>query len=105
MLAPPALAKPNDDAVLAHYLAVAAAVDLPVVVQDHPASSGVTMSVALLATIAERAPNARVIKLEDEPSPPKIGRLLAARPDLRIAGRSRRDRCCSRSCGVAPSGR
>ena len=33
--------RPNDDAVLAHYLAVAAAVDLPVVVQDHPASSGV----------------------------------------------------------------
>ena len=62
------------------------AVDLPVVVQDHPASSGVTMSVGLLTTIAERAPNARVIKLEDEPSPPKIGRLLAARPDLRILG-------------------
>ena len=86
MLAPPALARPNDDAVLAHYLAVAAAVDLPVVVQDHPASSGVTMSVGLLTTIADRAPNARVIKLEDEPSPPKIGRLLAARPDLRILG-------------------
>ena len=32
------------------------------------------------------APNARVIKLEDEPSPPKIGRLLAARADLRILG-------------------
>ena len=86
MLAPPALARPNDDAVLAHYLAVAAAVDVPVVVQDHPASSGVTMSVGLLTTIADRAPNARVIKLEDEPSPPKIGRLLAARPDLRILG-------------------
>ncbi len=86
MLAPPALARPNDDAVLAHYLAVAAAVDLPVVVQDHPASSGVTMSVGLLATIADRAANARVIKLEDEPSPPKIGRLLAARDDLRILG-------------------
>ena len=86
MLAPPALARPNDDAVLAHYVAVAASVELPVVVQDHPASSGVTMSVGLLATIAERAPNARVVKLEDEPSPPKIGRLLAARPDLRILG-------------------
>jgi 4-hydroxy-tetrahydrodipicolinate synthase len=86
MLAPPALTRPNDDAVLGHYLAVAAAVDLPVVVQDHPASSGVPMSVGLLATIADRAPNARVVKLEDEPSPPKISRLLAARPDLRILG-------------------
>ena len=86
MLAPPVLARPNDAAVLSHYLAVASAVDLPIVVQDHPASSGVYMSVDLLATIAERAPSCRVVKLEEEPSPPKVGRLLAARPDLRILG-------------------
>src|SRR4029077_17641160 len=58
----------------------------PVAGQDPPASSGVTMSVGLLTTIADRAPNAQVIKLEDEPSPPKVGRLLAARPDLRSMG-------------------
>src|SRR3954452_18748259 len=67
MLAPPALTRPNDDAVLGHYLAVAAAVEIPVVVQDHPASSGVTMSVGLLTTIADRARNASVIKLAEEP--------------------------------------
>jgi len=55
-------------------------------VQDHPASSGVYMSVDLLVTIAERAPACRVVKLEEEPSPPKVGRLLAARPDLRVLG-------------------
>jgi len=86
MLAPPALARPNDAAVLAHYLAVATAVDVPIVVQDHPASSGVFMSVELLATIAERAPACRVVKLEDEPSPPKVGRLAAAAPGVRILG-------------------
>lgn len=86
MLAPPGLARPNDAAILAHYLAVAGAIDLPVVVQDHPASSGVFMSVELLAAIAEEAPTCRVVKLEDEPSPPKIGRLLAASPDLRVLG-------------------
>lgn len=86
MLAPPALARPNDATVLAHYLAVAVAVDLPVVVQDHPASSGVFMSVELLATIAEQAPSCRVVKLEDEPSPPKVGRLLAAAPGVRVLG-------------------
>ena len=32
------------------------------------------------------APTCRVIKLEDEPSPPKVGRLLALRPDLRVLG-------------------
>lgn len=86
MLAPPALARPNDAAVLGHYLAVAGAIDLPIVVQDHPASSGVYMSVDLLASIAEHAPSCRVVKLEEEPSPPKVGRLLALRPDLRILG-------------------
>ena len=86
MLAPPALGKPNDAAVLAHYLAVAETIAIPVVVQDHPTSSGVHMSVELLATIAERSASCRVVKLEDEPSPPKVGRLLAARPDLRVLG-------------------
>ncbi len=86
MLAPPALAKPNDAAVLAHYRAVADAIELPIVVQDHPASSGVHMSVDLLVDIARHAPACRVIKLEEEPSPPKVGRLLAADPDLRILG-------------------
>jgi 4-hydroxy-tetrahydrodipicolinate synthase len=86
MLAPPALARPNDSAILAHYVAVADAVDLPVVVQDHPASSGVVMGVELLAAIADRAPSCRVVKLEDEPSPPKIGRLLAIAPGVRVLG-------------------
>jgi 4-hydroxy-tetrahydrodipicolinate synthase len=86
MLAPPALARPNDAALVTHYLAVAEAIEIPVVVQDHPASSGVHMTVDVLTTIAARAPSCRVIKLEDEPSPPKIGRLLAADPTLRILG-------------------
>ena len=86
MLAPPALAKPNDAAVLAHYRAVADAIELPIVVQDHPASSGVHMGVDLLVDIAGDAPACRVVKLEEEPSPPKVGRLLAADPDLRVLG-------------------
>src|SRR4249919_3598751 len=86
MLAPPALARPNDGAVTAHYRAVAGAIAIPVVVQDHPASSGVTMTVDVLAAIAEASPSCRVIKLEDEPSPPKVGRLMAARTDLRVLG-------------------
>ncbi len=86
MLAPPQLARPNDAAVRAHYLAVAEAIDLPVVVQDHPASSGVWMSVELLLDLAAASPRLRVIKLEDEPTPPKAGRLLAADPTLRVLG-------------------
>jgi 4-hydroxy-tetrahydrodipicolinate synthase len=86
MLAPPQLARPNDAAVRAHYLAVAEAIELPVVVQDHPASSGVWMTVELLLDLAASNPRLRVIKLEDEPTPPKAGRLLAADPTLQVLG-------------------
>lgn len=86
MLAPPALARPNDAAVRRHYFAVAESIDLPIVVQDHPASSGVWMTVEFLASLAEETTKCRVVKLEEEPSPPKIERLLAADPEIRILG-------------------
>jgi len=86
MLAPPAISRPNEQAVRRHFLAVADAADLPVVVQDHPASSGVWMTVESLVSLAAEAPSCRVIKLEEEPSPPKIRRLLAADPALAILG-------------------
>ena len=86
MLAPPALAKPNDEAVRAHYLAVAGSISIPIVVQDHPASSNVWMSPALIAGIAAAAPQCRVVKLEDDPSPPKIRRLLASAPESLVLG-------------------
>jgi 4-hydroxy-tetrahydrodipicolinate synthase len=86
MLAPPALSRPNEAAVRRHYLAVAAAVDLPIVVQDHPASSGVWMSAEFLLSLTAEVPTCRVIKLEEEPSSPKVRRLLEADEDLAILG-------------------
>jgi 4-hydroxy-tetrahydrodipicolinate synthase len=86
MLAPPALPRPNEAALRRHFLAVAAAVGVPIVVQDHPASSGVWMSVEFLASLAAESASCRVIKLEEEPSPPKVRRLLSADPELAILG-------------------
>ncbi len=86
MLAPPPLTKPNDAAIRRHYLAVAAAIELPIVVQDHPASSGVRMSVELLLALAEESPACRVVKLEDEPTPPKVGALVAGSDSLVVLG-------------------
>ena len=86
MLAPPPLARPTDAALRRHYLAVAGAVDLPIVVQDHPASSGVVMSVEFLLSLAAEAPACRVVKLEEEPTPPKAGRLVAGSSELLVLG-------------------
>lgn len=86
MLAPPPLARPTDAALRRHYLAVASAISAPVVVQDHPASSGVPMSVEFLLALAAEVPQCRVIKLEEEPTPPKAGRLVTGSPDVIVLG-------------------
>jgi 4-hydroxy-tetrahydrodipicolinate synthase len=86
MLAPPPLPKPTEAVLRRHYLAVTAAIALPVVVQDHPASSGVPMSAEFMAGLADEAPRAGIIKLEDEPSPPKVRRLRELGPGLSILG-------------------
>jgi len=86
MLSAPPLARPNDDAVRRHYLRVAQAIpELPVVIQDLP-TLGVWMSPELIGRMAAEAPNLRVVKLEEEPTAPKVGRLLAANPELRVLG-------------------
>ena len=76
MISPPRMAKLNSDAVARHFAEVAAAVDLPIIVQDYPPISGYTMEPALLARIAREVPAARTIKLEDPPTPFKTARIL-----------------------------
>lgn len=86
MIAPPKLARSNDEALRRHYLTVAEAVEIPIVVQDHPPSSQVYMSVDFIAGIAEEAPLCRYLKAEDEPTPAKIGKVLAANSDVQVFG-------------------
>ena len=72
MVSAPALGKPNDGALFTHYSRIADAVDVPIVVQDYPRTSGVHMSPQFIADLAERVPAARYLKLEDPPTPQKI---------------------------------
>jgi len=87
MVAPPKLARTNDAALERHYLAVAEAVDIPVVVQDFPpAVGGITMSVELIAKLGAATPRLSFLKLEDEPAPMKITQIRAASKDVKIFG-------------------
>jgi 4-hydroxy-tetrahydrodipicolinate synthase len=87
MIAPPKLARTNDAALRRHYLAVADAIDLPIVVQDYPpAVGGITMSVELIASLASESEKLVHLKLEDEPSPMKVSQVLDANPAVRIFG-------------------
>src|SRR3954467_2721423 len=76
MVSPPRMPKLNSNAVVAHYKALADAVDLPIVVQDYPPIAGFAIEPALLARIAREIPSARTIKLEDPPTPFKTSRIL-----------------------------
>lgn len=59
---------------------------IPVVVQDHPASSGVKMSAEFIARLEPDLPPESVVKLEDPPTGPKIVRLRQAAGMYRIFG-------------------
>ncbi len=88
MVSPPRMPKIASDAVRRHFSALAAAVDLPIVVQDYPPVSGYAMEAALLVQISREIPAARTIKLEDAPTPFKTARILerAEGLELRIFG-------------------
>lgn len=87
MVAPPKLARTNDAALHRHYVAVAEALDIPVVVQDFPpAVGGVTMTPELIAGLAEASPRLLHLKLEDEPSPMKVSQVLKLNPAVRVFG-------------------
>ena len=86
MVAPSAEPVPNDERVFEYYRRVGAGSPVPIVVQDHPASTSVHMGVPLLARIAREVEGVMGVKLEAVPTPPKLRALrttLADRP-LRI---------------------
>ncbi|HEX2902619.1 MAG TPA: dihydrodipicolinate synthase family protein [Jatrophihabitans sp.] len=84
MIAAPTLLRDTDQ--LGPFFATATAeATVPVIVQDEPAATGAPLPVsALLAALQASA--STTVKLEDPPTPPKIGRLLAARPELTVFG-------------------
>jgi 4-hydroxy-tetrahydrodipicolinate synthase len=88
MISPPRMLKINSDAVARHFAEVAAAVDIPIIVQDYPPISGYAMEASLLVRVAREVPAARTIKLEDPPTPFKTARILdqAKGLDVKIFG-------------------
>lgn len=83
----PAMGLRGDEAVEAYVAAAAAAIgaDVPYVLQDYPQASGVVMTAAMIARMAED-PRLVMLKAEDWPGLDKITALRA----LSAAGRMRR---------------
>jgi 4-hydroxy-tetrahydrodipicolinate synthase len=84
MVSAPPLLK-DTDTIGVFYKAAASGLDVPVIVQDEPAATGVTMPVSGLLAALD-ACGAETVKLEDPPTPPKISKLLDQRPGLTVFG-------------------
>jgi 4-hydroxy-tetrahydrodipicolinate synthase len=75
MVAPSQEPVPNEGRTFEFYRRIAAGVGIPMVVQDHPASTGVHMSVQLLLKLVAEIPNVACIKGEAPPTPVKFAAL------------------------------
>ena len=76
----------KDPALLGYYLAVDQAVDIPILIHDYPAVTGIFMSVDLIADMFKQGKNIQYVKLEDPPTGPKMRALEKAAATLKVFG-------------------
>jgi 4-hydroxy-tetrahydrodipicolinate synthase len=84
MVTPQAEPIPNDDRVFEYYRTITQGIGIPLVVQDHPASTGVHMAVPLMLRMVRELPRACAIKEEATPTPPKIRALLQGMTERKV---------------------
>lgn len=71
---------PAPDVVVPHLDAIGTVADRPVVVQDYPVASGVTIATPALRSVVQRTARVAAVKAEAPPTPPAI----AALADLEV---------------------
>lgn len=76
MVAPSAEPVPNENRVFDYFQRVAQSVDIPLVAQDHPASTQVHMSLPLLLRLVNEIPQIACVKEEAPPTPARIASLV-----------------------------
>jgi 2-keto-3-deoxy-L-arabinonate dehydratase len=76
MVLPSYFVKPRPDAITSYYARIAEASGLPIMLQDAPQLTGVSMAPALWARIAEATAGLRYIKAEGTPQGPTISEAL-----------------------------
>ena len=75
MVAPSREPVPNDDRIFEYYRRIADGLTIPIVVQDHPASTDVYLSVGLILKLVREIPTIGCLKEEAVPTAPKIRQL------------------------------
>ena len=77
MVPAPVFTNVDQAGLFTHYATVAETVDFPIVVQDAPSMSGTELGTDLLLRLARDLEQVVALKIESEPSAPKIGRIVA----------------------------
>ncbi|MEV0267976.1 dihydrodipicolinate synthase family protein [Hamadaea sp. NPDC050747] len=86
MVVPPFMVKPGPAQLVDFYGRVAAEGGLPVMIQDAPGSTGVTMPVPLIAELS-KLDGVDSVKIEPQPTTPKVGAIReATAPDFVVLG-------------------
>lgn len=76
MITPGKEGVPNDERIVECYKRIADGLSIPIVLQDHPASSEVHMSVPLILRLLREVPAIQCIKAEAVPTAPKLRQIL-----------------------------
>jgi 4-hydroxy-tetrahydrodipicolinate synthase len=84
MVTPHAEAVPSDERVVEYFRTIAEGIRIPVVLQDHPASTQVHMTTPLLLRIVREVPQVASIKEEAVPTAPKIRALVAGMTERKV---------------------
>ena len=75
---------PNDQRMFDYFQRIAGGLRIPIIAQDHPASTQVHMSVALLLRLVNEIPSIVCIKEEAVPTAAKISALLAGMKERKV---------------------
>lgn len=76
MVTPSLEPMPNEERVFEYFRRIADGLLIPMVVQDHPASTQVHMSIPLLLRLVRELPQVACFKEEGVPTPPRVQALL-----------------------------
>jgi 4-hydroxy-tetrahydrodipicolinate synthase len=86
MVMPPYLLRPDADGLMFYFDAISRAVRIPIMVQDAPLLTQVSMPASLLARMGREIENVKLVKVEAPPTAPKITALIQAGGNLEIFG-------------------
>lgn len=84
LVAPPPVQ--NDAVILEYYRRIGEAAEVPIILHDYPAATGIRLSAQLVAQLFDEVPAVTVIKLEEPPTGPKITALKTLGSEISIVG-------------------